>query len=151
MSDVLVVDIQHGHWSFMYDESTCVHVKMIDNMHESTASWVVAVGSAVASSILSRNKQNEQDKEDESASSSHPDFKKLYASFSSGHPEVGIVQKVNIRHFDFVSSAVFIDRFAKVGSLCLIDNILVLAPSYVGYLINSYITYLHDITKKNHS
>ena len=127
VSDILVVDSRLGHWSFTYNDSTCVHVKMIDNAQESTASWVVAVGSTVASSILSRKTRGEQDGGDESTSS-HPDFEKLSRYF-----DIGTIRKVNIREFDFLSSAVFIDdRLAKRGSLCLIDNVLVLAPSYIS-------------------
>ena len=40
---------------FKYDDSTCVHVKMIDNAQESTASWVVAVGSTVFINIVKEN------------------------------------------------------------------------------------------------
>ena len=76
---------------------------------------------------MSRKTRDEQDGGDESTSS-HPDFEKLSRYF-----DVGIIRKVNIREFDFLSSAVFIDdRLARRGSLCLIDNVLVLAPSYIS-------------------
>ena len=134
VSDICVVDARAEHWSFIVDETQRIHVKM--TAQDSTASWVVALGSAVASSMLTKSNRNDDEEESSSNISSSPDFLKLYTSFSSQIPEVAnSIQKVEYSSFDFVSSAVFVqNQRAVFGSLCLVDGVLVLAPSYIsGY------------------